>query len=103
MVLDSWRLLVIVPLEQSEMVASEGFAKGNVMEIVQRVKCSAFPKETPVKVCCISGVSWALFPIIVWQTVFVLGRQMLQGENCWRGRAAGQELLWVVLQFQLRE
>lgn len=76
------------------------------MGIVERVKCSAFPKETPVKVCCTSGISWAFFPINVWQIVFVLGRQMLQGEDCWRGRAAAkteQELLWVLLQFQLWE
>lgn len=57
------------------------------MEFGERVKCSALPKETHVKVCCPSGISWAFFPINVWQIVVVLGRQMLPGEYRWRGRA----------------
>lgn len=50
------------------------------------VECQMFPKETPVRVCFTSGISWAFFPI----NVFVLGRQMLQGEDCWRGWAAAK-------------
>lgn len=79
---------VIFPLERSEMVASDRFTKGNPMGIVERVKCSAFPKEMPVKVCCTRGISWAFFHINVWQIVFVLGRQMLPGEGIAVGFAA---------------
>lgn len=50
------------------------------------VECQVFPKETSLRVYFTSGISWAFFP----RNVFVLGRQMLQGEDCWRGWAAAE-------------
>lgn len=79
------------PREWSEIVSSERFTKGNLMGLVE---CQIFPKETPVRVYFMGGISWAFFP----RNVFVLGRQMLQGEDCWRDWAATkieEELLWV--------